>query len=166
MNDLPKVASSYDGLFRRVRIIRLPEIVKKDPRVKETIMAEGAGILNWSLEGLTRLKKRGRFEVPETVQSATQEWKESNDVAAMFVAERCQVGEDFRVQGGTLYSEYNTWCRENGFTPKNAKNAAEDWERLGFRRKRVKGHSFWHGVRILPRRVTYHDDTGIREKAG
>src|SRR5215211_4040991 len=141
MNDLPKVASSYDGLFRRVKGIRLPEIEKKDPRVKETIATEGAGILNWSLVGLARLKERGRFEVPATIESATQEWKESNDVATMFVTECCQRGEDYNVQGSILYKAYSSWCKDNGFIPKNAKNAAEDWERLGFQRKRVKGRS-------------------------
>ena len=164
MNELPKVASSYDGLFRRVKVIRLPAIRKKDPKVKETIATEGAGILNWGLEGLVRLKERGRFEVPGTVRGATREWKESNDVAAMFVAERCDTGEDYRVGGETLYGTYSGWCRSNGFTPKNAKNAAEDWERLGFRKKRVKGRSYWHGVRITP--VVMVDDLGAQEKAG
>jgi phage/plasmid-associated DNA primase len=56
------------------------------------IATEGAGILNWSLEGLARLRERGRFEVPEVIESATQGWKESNDVAAMFVDECCQRG--------------------------------------------------------------------------
>lgn len=151
MNDLPKVASSYDGLFRRVKVIRLPEIEKKDPGVKEAIAAEGAGILVWALDGLARLKERGRFEVPAAVEGATRGWKESNDVAAMFVAERCASGGDYKTAGQSLYNEYSAWCRENGFAPKNAKNAAEDWERLGFRKKRVKGRSYWHGVRVLPR---------------
>jgi len=49
---------------------------KKAPRVEEVIATEGAGILNWSLEGLARLKERGRFEVPAVIESATQGWKE------------------------------------------------------------------------------------------
>ena len=164
MNDLPKVASSYDGLFRRVKVIRLPEIENKDPKVKEAIATEGAGILVWALDGLARLKERGRFEVPAVIESATQGWKEANDVAAMFVAERCERGEDYSVGGQTLYGTYSSWCRENGFVPKNAKNAAEDWERLGFRKKRVKGRSYWHGLRVVP--VVLVDDLAVREKAG
>ena len=85
-------------------------------------------------------------------------------MAAMFVDERCQRGEGYRVGGETLYGTYSGWCRDNGFTPKNAKNAAEDWERLGFRKKRVKGRSYWHGVRITP--VVLVDELGTQEKAG
>ena len=44
------------------------------------------------------------------------------------------------------------------------KNAAEDWERLGFFKTRVKGRSYWHGLRIAP--VALIDDAGAREKAG
>ena len=155
-----KAALGHERLAQGGELLRWPlparegdqaaRVEKKDPRVKETVATEGAGILNWSLVGLARLRERGRFEVPAAIESATQGWKESNDVAAMFVAECCQRGDDLKVQGEILYQSYSGWCKDNGFTPKNAKNAAEDWERLGFRRKRVKGRSYWHGLRVRP----------------
>jgi phage/plasmid-associated DNA primase len=89
---------------------------------------------------------------------------ESNDVATMFVAECCQRGEDYKVPGSTLYKSYSDRCKDNGFTPKNAKNAAEDWERLGVQKKRVKGRSWWHGLRVTP--VALDDDMKPQEKAG
>ncbi len=60
-----------------------------DPKVKQEIMEEGAGILKWALEGLDRLRKRGEFEIPECIQTATNEYQEANDVPALFVEEAC-----------------------------------------------------------------------------
>lgn len=65
MNDLPRVKDANSGLFRRVKFLAFPRLQgKPDPEVKERIKAEGAGILNWALEGLHRLRERGRFEAP------------------------------------------------------------------------------------------------------
>jgi putative DNA primase/helicase len=95
MNDLPRVQSANDGLFRRVKVIEVEPVPKgeRDPKVKESIKEEGAGILNWALEGLARLRKRGNFQVPDSVRGATEHWKATNDTAALFVAEACETGE-------------------------------------------------------------------------
>src|SRR5512132_3828992 len=43
---------------------------------------EGPGILNWALEGLERLLKRGAFAIPGLVDAAIQRFKdESNPVS-------------------------------------------------------------------------------------
>lgn len=164
MNDLPRVSSSNDGIFRRVRVVALPDPIRnKDPDVKAAIVREGAGILNWSLEGLARLRERGYFETPEAVKNATEQWRDTNDVAALFVAERCEVGKDHEVRAGLLYDAYKQWCLDNGFKPKNSNNAAEDWRRLGFEQARDKKGSLWRGVRILLQAVS---DSGFGILAG
>jgi putative DNA primase/helicase len=73
MNELPRVPSANDGLFRRVKVIEIEPVPERerDPEVKKNIKGEGAGILNWALDGLERLRRRGRFEVPKSVRGAT-----------------------------------------------------------------------------------------------
>src|SRR3712207_4124182 len=95
MNELPRVPSANDGLFRRVKVIEIEPIpeAERDPEIKDTIKTEGAGILDWALDGLERLRRRGSFEVPAAVKDATARWREMNDVPAMFVAEECETGE-------------------------------------------------------------------------
>jgi hypothetical protein len=68
-----------------------------------------------------------------------------------------------KVQGEILFRSYSGWCKDNCFTPKNAKNAAEDWERLGFKEKRVKGRSYWHGLRVTP--IVLAGDMRAQEEA-
>jgi len=150
MNELPRVGSASDGLFRRVKVLHfegMPE-GERDPAVESAIEGEGAGVLNWALVGLERLRERGRFEVPDAVKDATARWQETNDVPALFVAEVCTIGEGKRTTGGNLYFEYKHWCETNGHKPKSSTSVSEDWQRLGFERKRIKGKTYYMGLSV------------------
>jgi P4 family phage/plasmid primase-like protien len=148
LNELPRIPAGAEGLFRRVEVIRFPEIAEKDrdPTLKEDIKGEGAGILNWALEGLIRLRKRGRFEVPPTVEDATDQFRESNDIPKMFVEDRCIEDKDREIRSSELYGAYKDWCDRTGHSPKAESRIAEDWRRLGFEYKKKKTGRFWRGV--------------------
>ena len=150
MNELPRVADANSGLFRRVKVVKFPVLPpdERDPEIKRDIEGEGAGILNWALEGLERLQKRGCFKVPEGVEEATAQFRENNDVPALFVADKCLVDADVREKASQLYSEYRQWCEDNGHRPQSSTRLADDWQRLGFERKRIKGSSYYQGVRV------------------
>jgi putative DNA primase/helicase len=150
MNETPRIPSGAEGLFRRVEVIRLPEINKKDrdPTLKEGIKREGAGVLVWALEGLKRLRQRGRFEVPTKVEQDTEEFRQNNDIPGLFVAERCIEDCNASEKASELYKEYKFWCEDNGHRPKSSTSVAEDWQRLGFERYRSSGTSRYRGVRV------------------
>jgi P4 family phage/plasmid primase-like protien len=148
MNELPRVADANSGLFRRVKVVRFPELPedRRDPEVKRAIEGEGAGILNWALDGLDRLRERGRFEVPDAVRDASEDFRTSNDVPALFVDDACVVGEELRAQAGQLYAEYRFWCERNGHRPQSSTSIAQDWERLGFVKRKSNGRAYYYGV--------------------
>jgi putative DNA primase/helicase len=157
LNELPRVGPEGVGLFRRVKVISFPPIPEqdRDPNVKEQIKLEGAGILNWALDGLARLRGRGRFEIPKCIQDATAHFRETNDIPALFVTECCLTGDNkhtgtpYRTQGSVLYRAYSEWCKENGHKPASSTSIAEDWRRLGFEKKPSDGRSWWHGVGLV-----------------
>src|SRR5215218_4055455 len=72
-----RVSEAQSGIFRRVKVVEFPTMPEedRDPEIKNLIAGEGPGILNWALEGLERLRKRGHFDIPESVRSATREFK-------------------------------------------------------------------------------------------
>jgi P4 family phage/plasmid primase-like protien len=150
MNELPRVADANSGLFRRVKVVAFPELPEdqRDPEVKRHIETEGAGILNWALEGLHRLKERGHFEIPEGVQEATTQFRTNNDVPALFVEDRCVKGVNFEVQASKLYREYKFWCEENGHRPLSSTRVADDWRRLGFERERTRTGTVYRGLQL------------------
>lgn len=154
MNDLPRVSSSNDGIMRRVQVIKFPALPdsQKDLGLKERIRTEGAGILNWALEGLERLNKRGKFLIPQSVQNATKDFQEKNDIPALFLEDvgaridfldpQCRTGSQF------LYDEYSDWCKKTGHKPMSSTRMAEEWKRLGFEKIIENGRKFWTGVEV------------------
>jgi putative DNA primase/helicase len=151
MNELPRVADANSGLFRRVKVVGFPALAEeeRDPKIKHAIEQEGAGILNWALRGLWRLKKRGHFEVPAGVEDATKQFRENNDVPALFVEDRCVRDTDSEVAAAKLYREYKYWCEENGHRPQSSTRVAADWQRLGFERKRTMSGTVYQGLRVV-----------------
>ncbi len=86
--------------------------------------------------------------MPKDVEEATAQFRENNDVPALFVADRCVEDADAKMKGSELYSEYKDWCEVNGHRPQSSTRLADDWQRLGFERKRVKGSTYYRGVRL------------------
>jgi P4 family phage/plasmid primase-like protien len=150
MNELPRVADANSGLFRRVKVVTFPALAEneRDPKIKRHIEQEGAGILNWALAGLRRLKERGHFKVPAGVEDATKQFQENNDVPALFVEDRCIRGADLKVQASQLYDEYKDWCIDNGHRPQSSTRVADDWARLGFGKTASNGRRFYRGVAL------------------
>lgn len=147
MNDLPRIGNTTSGIFRRVKIVEFPGLEgTPDPDVKEYVKEEGAGVLNWALEGLESLRSRGRFEFPSQVVAATTAFEHSNDLPSQFVEEHCLTGPEHETAAGLLYTRYAEWCRDNGHHPTSSNRVAEDWKRLGFERVNRKGRKFWKGV--------------------
>jgi P4 family phage/plasmid primase-like protien len=150
MNDLPRVADSNDGLFRRVKIVKFPALSgMPNPAIKERVKAEGAGVLNWALAGLQRLRERGRFDIPQCVAEAVDQFKQTNDVPAMFVSECCIVAPDKFAGSTSLYEAYKTWAISNGHKPQSSTSIATDWRRFGFERRRQGFGNVWQGVGLL-----------------
>lgn len=150
MNEWPRVASPEDGLFRRVLPIKFTPRAEadRDPEVKEQIATEGAGLLNWALDGLARLRARKRFAIPAAVRECRDEFQHANDIPAMFVAEACELAADARVQSAELYEAYKTWCEATGHKHQSSTTLAADWQRLGFERRKYAGLMFWYGLRL------------------
>ena len=153
MNELPRVGDANSGIFRRVKVVSFPIIHpdERRPEIKKNVAHEGPGILNWALEGLRRLRERGDFEIPEVVSIATENFRESNDVTAAFVSDRCDTSDKQASEPSSgLYGEYNLWCRDNGHHPLSSTRMAEEWKRLGFEQYRSNGKVRYRGVRVRP----------------
>jgi putative DNA primase/helicase len=149
MNEAPRIANTTSGIFRRVKIVEFPALEgERDPAVKEWVKAEGAGILNWALAGLERLRERGEFKFPPSVVAATAEFEKSNDLPAQFIEEECVLSTEFDVASNILYSRYKSWCEDNGHRPMSNNRIGEEWKRLGFTPyKGTGGRRFWKGLR-------------------
>lgn len=151
MNSLPRVADAQDGLFRRVKIVTFEKITytQRDETLKERIALEGAGILNWALEGLKRLQERGRFAIPDSVTQAVEDFQNDNDKALLFVSEACECDPSYQTKASDLYQAYRLWCFGNGLQPESNQRMGREWKRLGFTSKRITAGYVWDGLRVI-----------------
>jgi putative DNA primase/helicase len=158
MTELPSVSSASDGIFRRVRVVEMPPIPKEyqDLSLKDQVMQEAPGILNWAIEGLSRLRQRGKFNIPESIHLASENYKHVNDLAKQFVNDCCEIGPEYKIQAQFLYNEYKNWCENNGHKPKSIIYMANEWKRLGFDRYDANGKRYWKGIKINVSRNIQH----------
>lgn len=155
MNELPPIQKDGVGLFRRVVPIHFPGVLRelRDPRMKETIASQGQAIINWALEGLARLRARGRFEIPKHLLDAQGLYREQNDNIVLFLEECCvavekvdEKGHYQKTQSRPMYDKYLEWCKRHRSNPLNIKAFAADLQQKGFEKKPIDGRECWIGL--------------------
>lgn len=135
MNDLPPVADTSHGFWRRVRVIpfnRIFDGADRDMYLKEKLESELSGIFNWAMAGLRRLRQKGAFTQPEQVSDATLKYRRESNPVQAFVDDMCIVGPTFEYKSSDAYHEYHGWCKANGYKPLSDRNFKREMERLKF----------------------------------
>jgi putative DNA primase/helicase len=87
---------------------------KENPKLTDELTEEMAGIFNWSLDGLLRLRARGRFQPPTTSKEAIQALEDLASPVGAFMRECCKLGAKETVEAAVMYLNYRRWCDEHG----------------------------------------------------
>lgn len=117
-NELPRMNDASGALAGRFVILRLTESFygREDAALTETLKAELPGILLWAIDGLKRLRARGRFVQPASVADAVRELEDLASPVGAFVRDCCVVGAGHRVWVDDLYHAWKHWCERDGRT--------------------------------------------------
>ena len=120
-NHLPAITDHSIGFWRRWDIVPFNVTIKeseRDPLLANSIIrTEMPGVLNWALEGLLRLQKRGAFEVtlPVAMQNILSDAKrESNSVQAWFEENDIVASHSLQSTKDEIYEHYREWSSRNG----------------------------------------------------
>lgn len=135
MNELPAVADTSEGFWRRMQVIPFNRQFKKGERIldlKERLDKELPGIFNWALAGLRRLRKMGGFTVPQQVKDSTERYRRESNPVVLFIEDECYIEKDIHKEAlsSLVYTRYASWCKDNGFKPLSSKNLKHEMERL------------------------------------
>ena len=90
-----------------------------------------SGILNWCLDGF-RLYQAEGLDMPNSVASATEEYRRHSDRIRMFTAQCIQRQAGQELRSSAIYRHYKDWCAENGFKYENATNFKKKMVAAGF----------------------------------
>jgi len=151
MNELPAVADSSEGFWRRIMVIPFNRQFATNERIldlKERLDAELPGIFNWAMEGLRHLRDRGRFVLPSQVAESTKQYRQDANPVALFIADECYEGKDLKEQSSVLYDAYKAWCYDNNYKPHSSRNFKHEMERLKCHHKPEAAHNVYLGVQL------------------
>ena len=142
-NELPKARDKTKGWYRRIEIVEFPntfdpEDENFDPNLNERLIVELPGILNWAVDGLSRLKNRGRFDIPESVKRNKRSYKEANDSLTAFVNERVEESKGKSYPTSYLYRKYKRYCEDQGLNIVSMQKFSRRLKELGFSKDRER----------------------------
>lgn len=116
-NDLPILTDASGALTGRLLMLQTIEsyLGREDhsiePRIKRN---ELPGVFNWALSGLDRLNKNMRFTEPDASRNIIAGFRAISSPVTQFIAECCEIGDEYAVNKETLYGEYAKWCELEG----------------------------------------------------
>lgn len=145
-NFLPRLMDHTSGFARRAIILEFNRKFsqqERDPNLEATLEKELAGILIWSIEGLQRLRARGRFEVPTSSDRALAQYREESDLVAFYATQCLRQVDRGGIKPAELYLHFQPWCRDRGLSPLNIINFGKRLSALGFEQRRPGGVTQW-----------------------
>lgn len=117
-NELPRLPDSAAALAGRFVTIMLRQSFfgREDHGLTRRLLGELPSILNWSLDGLDRLRRRGRFQEPRSSREAQQDIEDLSSPVGAFLRERCIVEPGRRALCDALFAAWRGWCEADGRT--------------------------------------------------
>lgn len=150
MNNLPYVADRSGAVDSRVIILPFRRQIPREQwdltledRIKRD---ELPGVFNLALVGLQRLRHAGHFTKVEQVEAEKNEYQQSNDIYATFLADDEWCKPDGKTPPTPLYRAFAAWARENGINHYvTSVTIKREWLRLGLKYTH-SGSRFYEGI--------------------
>jgi putative DNA primase/helicase len=110
-NELPRLTDTSTALAKRFVVLVLQKTFydKEDPALLSKLLPELPGILNWSLDGLDRLRGQGYFTRPAASRDAIQDMEDLGSPMGAFLRDRCVVKRDQQVGVDDLWTAWKSW---------------------------------------------------------
>jgi putative DNA primase/helicase len=131
-NELPQFTDASGALASRFVTSVLTESFygRENPALTRELLQEASGILNWALEGLDRLRKRGYFVTPESAREAQRHLEDLSSPVGAFIRDRCitkKTGpEDLIVSKSALWTAWKEWSADEGLGVGTKANLLKD----------------------------------------
>lgn len=121
-NELPHDTEQTNAFFRRCLIVpfdvTLPEADWDRELASKIIQAELAGVFNWVLAGLGRLKAQQAFTHSEAAEQAREKWKKASCSVRQFIEQAGYMAEKTAsLPFNEVFSEYMTFCKASNLKP-------------------------------------------------
>lgn len=152
-NHKPAVRGTDLAIWRRVMLVPWNATftgTNADPHLKERLIGEADGILNWLAEGFASFMEIG-LERPDSVRAATNEYRQENDGIGTWLEECCAEDSAAKTTAAELYSSYLGWCGNNKEYYQNKIAFGRELSDRGYASEKVGGRQVRLGIRLTQR---------------
>lgn len=145
-NYKPIISGTDNGIWRRLVFIPMTaKITKKDPHLKDKLMTERAGIMNWIIEGALKYQQEG-IQLPKIVTDEVAEYREDMDDVATFIHDCFDLVEGARTPFADISMEFEKWKKIYG-TPLTVRGLSRELSDR-FERYRTKNERGYIGLKL------------------
>jgi putative DNA primase/helicase len=121
-NELPRINDASGALASRFVVLLLTKsfLGNEDSELTDKLLTELPGILNWSLAGLERLRRRGRFQMPQASLNAIRQLEDLASPVNAFLRDWCDPPDpaaDQHENVKVLWDAWRHYCGEHGLRP-------------------------------------------------
>ncbi|MBN8433473.1 DNA primase [Priestia flexa] len=162
VNNLPDSSDVTEGYFRKIIIVPFPRTFKKEERnveLKNELLKELPGILNWAIQGLKRLRSNNyQFSECKAIKETESAYHdEQNPVREFFHSHVVQV-DGSRTKQSDFYNMYSQWLTVQGIDDKGTKSRQVFWryfkvildsENIPIVKKKIKGTVYYDGIKLI-----------------
>lgn len=152
VNHKPLVRGTDNGIWRRVMLVPWNATFrgdKADPYLKEKLLGEASGILNWLLYGFSKFRDLGGLCPPACVTEATDEYRDENDRFGAWLEEHCVLSLGTQTAAADLYSNYSGWCKTNNEFTLSSTAFGKELNKRNLRGEKIGGRRVWHGISLI-----------------
>lgn len=158
--ETPRTSDTSEAWYDRWFFIHFPNQFRPSNKAKlamqKTMKEERAGILNWMIDGLTRLMDQDDFSDSVRVQTATKEYRGQNDNVNQFIQNICinvQDSDSNKISITDLYAIYHIWIEGEQLRPVSKKVFTSRISDLGYERGKSyvngkSGQSYFKGLAL------------------
>ncbi len=152
MNHLPTIRGTDRGIWRRIRLIPFVQNFEQSPdrRLREKLLLELPGILNWALAGLQDWLAEGLGSCP-AVANATERYRAESDQIERWLEDCCVHDPDATCSVSEAFQSYTRWCEDVNERPLSQNMWGRRLSEKGFERtRREGGRRFYSGLGLRP----------------
>lgn len=159
-NNTPTIEAADAALKRRLLVVPFDVTISQDEEVidyTEVMLAtEAEGILAWAVEGYRKwLQAPNLAALPAGALDAALKFNAEMSEFHGFIADACDLGEEYAELPARLYEAYEVWCDRNGVKGRDRLSGTVFGKRMGSlglvrTQRKVDGKSTWFrvGVRL------------------
>ena len=121
-----------------------------NPKLKEELLEESSGILNWLIFGFVQYREMGGLLPPESVLAAKADYREENDTVAAWMSEHCDLAQSQKTSSADLYTSFVAWCKINNELITSQSNFGMELKKRNFESVKIGGKKHWLGIKFKP----------------